>query len=92
MRRISRAGLNTRLRRVERFARDLPRNAHREFVQNTPIRTGNARRNTDLANNEIQANYDYSIRLEKDRTSRQAPNGMSDPTIDWIRNQIRGLN
>jgi hypothetical protein len=92
MRRISRAGLNSRLRRIERFARDLPSNAHSEFVDVTPYRTGNAKRRTILRNNEIQANYNYAQRLEKDHTSRQAPNGMSEPTIAWIRAQLRGLN
>ena len=92
MRRISRAGLNRRLTRIEQFARDLPQNAHREFVSVTPRRTGNAQSKTDLRNNEIQANYPYAVRLEKESWSRQAPDGMSEPTIDWIRSQLRGLN
>lgn len=62
--------------------------AHREFVQKTPIRSGNARRNTDLRGNEIQANYPYSVRLEKDGWSKQAPQGMSSPTIEFIRNYL----
>lgn len=65
--------------------------AHREFVQKTPIRSGNARRKTDLRGNEIQANYPYSVRLEKDGWSKQAPQGMSSPTIEFIRNYLRGL-
>lgn len=92
MRRIGQAGLRRRLARVERFARELPRAAHVEFVNATPIRSGNARSKTDLRGNEIQANYDYSIRLEKQSWSRQAPQGMSEPTIEWIRSQLRGLN
>lgn len=92
MRRISQAGLRRRLQRIEQFAQELPANAHREFVQNTPIRSGNARSKTDLRTNEIQANYPYSIRLEKESWSRQAPEGMSEPTIAWIRAQLRGLN
>lgn len=92
MRRISGAGLERRLQRIERFAEQLPRDMHRQFVDETPIRTGNARRNTDLRANEIQANYPYSVRLEKESWSRQAPNGMSEPTIDWVRQQLRGLN
>lgn len=92
MRRIGRPALNQRLARIERFARDLPQAAHREFVDQTPIRSGNARSKTDLKNNEIQANYPYSIRLEKESWSRQAPEGMSEPTIKWIRQQLRGLN
>lgn len=92
MRRISQGGLQRRLQRVEQFARDLPRDMHRQFVDETPVRTGNARRNTDLRSNEIQANYPYAVRLEKESWSRQAPNGMSEPTIEWVRAQLRGLN
>jgi hypothetical protein len=80
-----------RKRRIERFAENLPRDAHREFVRKTPVDTGNARRKTDLSNTEIQANYPYSVRLEKESWSRQAPRGMSEPTIDWIREQLRRL-
>ena len=92
MRRISGTGLNRRIERIQRFAEDLPEKMHEEFVKETPIDTGNARRKTDLRGNEIQANYDYSVRLEKQSWSRQAPNGMSEPTIDWVRSQLRGLN
>lgn len=92
MRRISSGGLRRRLNQIERFADDLPKRAHREFVDRTPVRSGNARRNTDLSGNEIQANYGYSVRLEKESWSRQAPEGMSEPTIAWIRSQVRGLD
>lgn len=92
MRRISGAGLEQRLQRIRQFADNLPADMHREFVATTPIDTGNARRSTELRGNEIQANYPYAVRLEKDSWSRQAPNGMSEPTIDWVRQQIRGLN
>lgn len=92
MRRISSGGLRRRLAQVERFAQELPSRAHAQFVQETPIRSGNARSKTDLRGNEIQANYGYSVRLEKESWSRQAPNGMSEPTIEWIRSQLRGLN
>lgn len=92
MRRIGQAGLRRRMRRVEQFARDLPSRAHREFIDQTPIRSGNARSRTDLRSNEIQANYPYAVRLEKESWSRQAPEGMSEPTIEWIRRQLRGLN
>lgn len=88
----SSSNLNRRLRRINEFARTLPRDMHEVFVRTTPIDTGNARSKTDLRGNEIQANYPYAVRLEKESWSRQAPNGMSEPTIDWVRQQLRGLN
>lgn len=81
-------------RRLDRMRRDiagiLPE-AHRKFVQETPIDTGNARSKTDLRGNEIQANYPYAVRLEKESWSRQAPRGMSEPTISWIRRELRRI-
>jgi len=65
----------------------LPEDAHAEFVKNTPVRTGNARRNTQLQNNKIVANYNYSQELEDGR-SRQAPNGMIEPTEQWIQREV----
>jgi hypothetical protein len=65
----------------------LPEDAHAEFVKNTPVRTGNARRNTQLQNNRIVANYNYSQELEDGR-SRQAPNGMIEPTEQWIQREV----
>lgn len=79
------------LRRIRENIDDIRTDAHREFVRVTPIKTGNARRNTDLRGSEIQANYDYSLKLEKEHTSRQAPQGMSEPTIDYIKDLVRRI-
>lgn len=54
--------------------------AFRYFVNKTPVRSGNARRNTRLENdNTIVAAYPYAERLD-DGYSKQAPNGMVRPT------------
>lgn len=53
------------------------------FEKQTPIRTGNARRNTQLSGNQIQANYAYADRLNTG-SSDQAPQGMSTPTERYI--------
>jgi hypothetical protein len=59
--------------------------AFRYFVKTTPIRSGNARRNTRLENDTtIVADYVYSERLDKGY-SKQAPNGMVKPTEAEIR-------
>lgn len=56
------------------------RSAHAYFVAITPKRTGNARRNTKLDKTTINANYTYASDLD-DGKSKQAPQGMSEPTI-----------
>jgi len=61
--------------------------AHKYFVENTPIDEGNARRNTKKENNEIIADYPYAQRLEEGY-SDQAPEGMSKPTIEQVRDYI----
>ena len=79
-----------RLRELRTGLGAIPQKAHKEFVSVTPKDTGNARRKTDLKGTEIQGNYPYSVRLEKG-WSKQAPNGMSDQTIDFIRAEIRKI-
>ncbi len=62
----------------------------------TPIRSGNARRKTTHQSNslKIRSKYGYAGRLDEG-WSRQAPDGFTDPTIDFIEdyisNQIRKL-
>lgn len=71
---------------VERLD-DLPRDAHAEFIKNTPKRSGNARRNTRLQDTKIVADYAYSQRLDEGY-SRQAPRGMTEPTEQWIQKEV----
>jgi hypothetical protein len=61
--------------------------AYRTFVKNTPIRSGNARRKTRLQGNTIDAAYPYAQRLEEGY-SKQAPKGMTEPTIDEVRKYV----
>jgi len=61
--------------------------AYREFVSNTPIRSGNARRKTRVNGNSIDANYPYAQRLEEGY-SKQAPKGMTEPTIEAVREYV----
>lgn len=80
-----------RARELNRFLQGLPRRMHSKFRETTPIRTGNARSKTDLQGNDIVADYPYAVRLEKEGWSRQAPDGMSEPTIEWVRSELRKL-
>ncbi len=57
------------------------------FKSITPIDKGNARRNTSTRNLTIKANYGYANDLNNG-TSRQAPDGMSDPTVDFINKEF----
>lgn len=57
------------------------------FKSITPIDKGNARRNTFTRNLTIKANYGYAGELD-DGKSKQARNGMSDPTIDIINKEF----
>lgn len=70
------------LKTVKEFSA-IAQDAYVFFERETPIRTGNARRNTQLKGNEIQANYAYAQRLD-DGYSRQAPRGMTEPTERYI--------
>ena len=72
---------------LEAIAADLPDAVHAEFIKNTPIDKGNARRSTKLQNNTIIADYPYSQRLE-DGYSKQAPRGMVEPTEQWIQKEV----
>jgi hypothetical protein len=62
--------------------------AYTVFYKNTPVRSGNARRNTELRQDEIQARYPYATRLDEGY-SKQSPKGMVDPTIKWLQNYVK---
>jgi hypothetical protein len=74
----------------------LAQEAYKKFVDVTPIDTGYAKRNTKLAGNEINADYPYAGVLDEGRGyrdgqmrgSEQAPDGMSQPTIEHLRDYV----
>ena len=68
--------------------KNLAREAYNYFRSETPIRTGNARRNTRLQGNEIQADYPYAQRLDAGYSS-QSPQGMTKPTEKFIQEYIK---
>lgn len=88
MRLIGRSKIPGEIRDLTRKIERLVDDAADHFRAETPIRTGNARRNTSKKRNTIEADYPYATRLNEGY-SRQAPNGMTEPTIDFIRQQIR---
>lgn len=87
MARVSLNTFNKQMRGVRAAVEDLPEAALDVFVDNTPVRTGNARRNTGLSGTTIRADYPYASRLDEGY-SRQSPQGMVAPTEKWIQQEM----
>lgn len=81
--------INARLNKVLRALDDkkISKVAYDEFKNNTPERTGNAKRKTKLQGTTINADYPYADRLDNGY-SKQSPDGMTEPTIEAIRNYV----
>lgn len=72
------------LKNMQRKIDNIPNDAYKVFVKETPVRSGNARRSTKLKNKKtIEANYPYAQRLDEGY-SKQSPKGMVEPTMDFI--------
>lgn len=71
-------------------SRTLAKKAYDHFKKITPIDSGNARRKTKLSHDTIYANYAYAQRLDQG-WSKQAPDGMSNPTIEYLKSEIEKL-
>ena len=82
--------IRKRLKEIERQFPRVRKEAAEKFKDITPIKTGNAQSKTVLKGIEIQANYPYANRLNKG-WSRQAPDGMTKNTIEFIRRLIRKI-
>ena len=78
------------LDKIQQQIDNLPRQAFETWVKNTPVRTGNARNKTRLQGNTIDARYPYAVPLDQG-SSRQAPNGMSQPTEKFIEQQLKKI-
>ena len=88
--------MSVSLKRIQRKLDKLPKEAYDVFKKTTPIKTGNAKRNTKLKGNTIEANYQYAQVLDKGRHmtrrgmrgSEQAPQGMTKPTEQFIQKRV----
>jgi len=91
--------ISTKIKRLQNQLAELPKEAYEEFKNNTPVRTGNAKRNTQLKGKTIQANYQYAGVLDKGRHmtnrgmrgSEQAPEGMTKPTRDFVKKRVKNI-
>lgn len=79
--------IGAKLSQVQNELRTLPNQAHKFFFDKTPKRTGNARSKTRLRGDTISAEYPYAVRLDNG-WSKQAPDGMSRPTKEFIRQRL----
>jgi hypothetical protein len=75
------------IERVKKQLKNVPKEAIVEFKLLTPVRSGNARRNTTLQGNTIKANYPYAQRLDEGY-SKQAPKGMTKPWEQWLQKHL----
>jgi hypothetical protein len=80
---IGKNTLTSQLSKKAKALDQVPGQAFTYFRAITPIKTGNARRNTSLSKTTIRADYNYASRLDAG-SSRQAPNGMSKPTRAYV--------
>jgi hypothetical protein len=87
MAKIDLRSFNQQMSKLVKQLDDLPEEAHKEFIKNTPVRSGNARRNTVLRDTKIIADYAYSQQLD-DGYSKQARQGMTEPTEQWIQKEV----
>ena len=78
------------LKKIEKNLVGVPKEAYKEFVANTPIRSGNARRKTRLQGKTINAAYPYAKKLDEG-FSQQSPDGMSKPTEDFIKKRVAAI-
>lgn len=82
--------ISSSIKKIQKKLALVPREAYTEFVSDTPIRSGNARRKTRLQGKTINANYPYAKRLDEGY-SQQAPEGMSKPTEQFIKKRVKQI-
>lgn len=82
-------GITPALNGMKTALANYPKQAEAKFKSLTPIDTGNARRRTQLKNNDtIEANYVYAVALDNGH-SKQAPQGMTKPFAEWVKQKTK---
>ena len=67
---------------------DLPEFAESTMKSYTPVRSGNARRNTNLRGNTVTADYPYAERLENNWSPQTRGQGIITPTEKAIQKEV----
>ena len=92
--RLDRDTITPSIARIRAALDLLPDRAYKEWVKQTPIQSGNARRKTRLVKTAqggiIDAAYPYAQRLDEGY-STQAPRGMSEPVQKFIEREIKRI-
>lgn len=76
--------------KMRQALKELPGKAYQEWLKNTPIDTGNARRKTRLRGTVIEAQYPYAQRLDEG-WSKQSPKGMTEPTQKFVDREMKRI-
>lgn len=80
------------LRRKAKLLQPIPKKGYDHFKTVTPIDSGNAKSKTKYSTTRnggrITGDYNYANRLNNGY-SRQAPEGMTEPTIEHIQKEIK---
>lgn len=84
---LVRDGITPNVNQAKKELDRVPEGAYKIFRSHTPVRSGNARRRTQLEGSTIAANYDYATKLDRG-ASNQAPDGMTKPTEAFIKRQL----
>ena len=88
--RVTKDAITPSLRRIAGSLDKLPGEAYDVFKEETPIKTGNARRRTRLQGESIKADYNYATELDAGK-SKQSPEGMSKPTEEYITKRVKDI-
>jgi hypothetical protein len=79
---------NKQMSQAQHALDDLPEFAEKTMQANTPIRSGNARRNTNLRGNTVTAEYAYAQRLEDNWSPQTRGRGIIAPTEQAIQKEV----
>ena len=82
------SGLTKKLAKAAKLDEEVLGPAFDYFKSETPIKSGNARNNTTLHNNKIEASYAYAQKLDNG-WSNQSPKGMTKPTEKYIEKLVK---
>ena len=87
---MAKGAIEKRLEQIQKRsdATEVAKVAYGVWVKYTPKRSGNAKKNTKLVNDEIHANYPYAQKLDEGWSKQNGGVGMSKPTLDAVQQYI----
>ena len=83
--------ITSAIQKVQKKLDKLPQEVYQEFVKNTPIRSGNARRRTKLTADTILADYAYAQRLDNGWSRQFGGKGMTRPTEQFVYKRVKQI-